>query len=385
MNKLWERFVTVSIFLVVMGGTAWCEVASEPQTLQELIERAKASNRVVTMIEENTGPEIIRGREEAFKARFGFDVRLEHPPGHHRDVPVKVIQAAKSGRGVVDMWSGGTPLVLGMFRGGLTRQPPWQAIYEGWPLAKKLREAVPRIGGGPHGEVLSDHCMHVGFTGWSLAYNTKRVTKGELQGIKLDDLTSDKWRNRLIWDVQAQGIYVLPFAPGWDVERMRIFAHNIGANGTKLVSGGTAGLIQSLVQGEGDMGVGAMTSIIEQKTLGAPLDVGFADFVMGNLTVTCLLSPSVGDPNMAALYWAWMNFDGFYADAKNTGGGVFRLYEEEDSRFPLAHIAREHGITSNDQIIGPKTEEDAQKAAGYRKIAIQALRDGARTKKKIEP
>ena len=138
------------------------------------------------------------------------------------------MQAAKTGRGVVDMWDGGLPLILRMFKAGHTRQPPWEAIYEGWPLARKLRAAVPEIK-NPAGTSLSDHCMHQQMGSWSIVYNTRRVKTDELKGIKLADLTDEKWRNRVVWDVRALGLYALPFAPGWDENKMRVYAHNLGA------------------------------------------------------------------------------------------------------------------------------------------------------------
>ncbi|MGH7931172.1 MAG: hypothetical protein ACREQV_25655, partial [Candidatus Binatia bacterium] len=187
-----------------LGGQAG---SSEPKTLKELIEKAKASSHVVTLALEATDPEIIKAKEAAFEKRFGFPVRMETQPGHHRDTPVKVIQSAKSGRAVVDMWDGGTPLILGMFRAGNTRRPPWNAVYEGWPLAKKLRAEVPEIGGGPGDIKLSNHCMYMGNTSWSIVYNTRKVKPAEVKGIKLEDLTTDKWRNRVVWDANALGLY----------------------------------------------------------------------------------------------------------------------------------------------------------------------------------
>jgi hypothetical protein len=351
--------------------------------LKELIAKAKASSHVVTLPLEATDSETIKAKEKAFESKYGFPLQMESQPGHHRDMPVKVVEAAKSGRAVIDMWDGGTPLLLNMFRAGNVRRPPWEAIYEGWPLAKKLRAAVPKIGGGPDGALLSDYCMHNQMGNWSLVYNTRRVKPAELKGIKLEDLTSDKWRNRVLWDAQALGLFVLPFAPGWDVERMRVFSHNLGANGTKLIAGGSMNILQSLIQGEGDISFASMNWVIPQKTLGAPLDVAFAEFVAGNSTVTCLTKPPVNDPNMTALFWAWDNFDGNYLEAKVNGAGVFRLFEEEEKYLPLVRLARQHGITKMEQVVGPKTEEDAEKSAEYRKIAIQALKDGVASKKKI--
>jgi ABC-type Fe3+ transport system substrate-binding protein len=378
----------IAFFLLIFalgGGSAAAGQAgsAEPKDLKDLVARAKASNHVVTLSLEATDAEIIRAKEQAFEKRFGFPVRMETQPGHHRDMPVKVIEAAKSGRAVLDMWDGGTPLLLGMFRSGNTRPPPWDAIYEGWPLARKLRAGVPDIGGGPGGAKLRDHCMYMGNTSWSIVHHARRVKASEVKGIKLEDLTAEKWRNRVVWDANALGLYTLPFAPGWDVERMRVYSHNLGANGAKLVRGGSVQVLQSIVQGEGDIGLATMNWVAQQKALGAPLEIGFAEFIMGNVTVACLINPPVNNPDMAALFWAWDVFDGNYVEAKINGGAVLRLYPEEEKYFPLAKLVRQHGITSEDQVVGPKTEEDAEKSAKYRKIAIEALKAGVASKKKI--
>jgi hypothetical protein len=379
----WLRF---GIFLISVGiaGLAWGAGAPAPRTLKELVAKAKAaSNHTITMALEDDSAEVVRAKEKGFQERFGFPVRLESERGHHRDVPVKIIELAKTGRGVVDMWEGGTPLILRTFRAGNTRQPPWNVIYEGWPLAKKARADVPKIGGAPDGSALGDHCIYNGTTSWSLVYNTRKVNQKELKGIKLEDLATDKWRNRVVWDVRALGLYTLPFASGWNVERMKVYSHNLGANGTKLVSGGTTGVLQALIQGEGDISVASMTSVVGQKKLGAPVDIAFAEFVMGNVTVSCLINPSRNDADLATLFWAWNSFDGNYIDARVTGGAIFRLYEEEEQYLPLVKLARQNGITSADQVVGPKTEEDAEISGQYRKIAIDAIKAGVASKKKI--
>ena len=373
-------FVISAVVFLLLGTLPGAAAGASP--LEDLVAKAKASNHVVTMTLESVPPEIIRAKEKAFEERFGFSLRLETEPGHHRKAPVKIMQAAKTGRGVVDMWDGGLPLVLRMFKAGHTRQPPWDAIYEGWPLARKLRATVPAIKSAG-GASLRDHCLHHQMGTWTLVYNTRRVKAEELEGIKYEDLTDEKWRNRVVWDVRALGLYALPFAPGWNEERMRVYAHNLGANGTKLVSGGTSGVLQALIQGEGDIGVAAMTQVVQQKTLGAPLELAFAGMVLGNLTVSCLIQPGVNDPNMAALYWGWNHFDGNYAEAAITGGGVFRMYDEEADRLPLVALARRHGVKSVEQIAGPKTEEQAKLAGKYRKTGINALKAGIKSKKKI--
>ncbi len=66
-----------------------------------------------------------------------------------------------------------------------------------------------------------------------------------------------------------------------------------------------------------------------------------------------------------------------------SGGAVLRLYEEEEKYLPLTKLVRQQGITSQDQVVGPKSEEDAEKSGEYRKIAIEALKAGVASKKKL--
>jgi hypothetical protein len=356
---------------------------SAPTALEALIAKAAATNHRITVPLEGTDPEVIRAWEAAWEEKFGFPLNLESDPGHHRDTPVKVIEAAKSGNGVIDTYNGGLPLVLSMFENGNTVEPPWEAVYEGWPLAEQLRAFVPAIPGAPDGSTLNDHCMWSGSSGWSLAYNTRNVDPSEVEGITLDDLTTEKWRDRVLWDVRALGLYVLPFAPGWSEDRMRVFAHNLGANGTKLISGGSTGLTQALIQGEGDISLVSMGTTAKNRNAGAPVEIAFAEVVLGNLSVTCILTPGKNHPDMAALWWAFENFEAEYIEAEISGSGAFRLIEAEASKLPLVRLAFEHGITDLSQVAGPKTGDEAKLAGGYRKTAIAALKAGIASGDKI--
>jgi len=164
---------------------------------------------------------------------------------------------------------------------------------------------------------------------------------------------------------------------------MRVYAHNLGANGAKLISGGSTGLIQSLIQGEGDISLVSMGTTAKQKNAGAPVDIAFAEVVLGNLSVTCILNPGKNDPDMAALWWAFENFEAEYIDAEISGGGAFRLIEEEADKLPLVRIAFAQGITDLSQVAGPKTGEEAAISGGYRATAIDALKAGIASGEKI--
>ena len=89
--------VISAVVFLLLGTLPGAAAGASP--LEDLVAKAKASNHVVTMTLESVPPEIIRAKEKAFEERFGFSLRLETEPGHHRKAPVKIMQAAKTGRG----------------------------------------------------------------------------------------------------------------------------------------------------------------------------------------------------------------------------------------------------------------------------------------------
>lgn len=349
---------------------------SAPTAFDLLIARAANGNGSIRYGLEGVAPEVIKAKEAAFEARFGIPIRIESEPGHSsRDIPVKVIESAQSGRGVVDMVFGANTNFMNLFTGGHLAKPDWDAIYEGFPLAQQMRENVPAIPGGPNGTVLSDYCMHLGMSSWVLVYNTLNVTPAEVDGITLDDLTTPAWKDRIAWDARALGLFVLPLADGWSEDRMRIFAHNYGANGAKLISGGSNGIVQTLIQGEADIALASATTANRNIKAGAPLALAFPGMVLGGYRVSCPISPSANDGDLAQLYWAWEHFEGAYIESLEFGGGEFRIYEGEEGKFPLVDQAKAAGITA-DQLVFPVTAEDVANGTPWRAIGIAALKAG---------
>ena len=347
-----------------------------PSAFDELVARAAAGNGTIRYGLEGVAPEVIKAKEEAFEARFGIPIRIESEPGHaSRDIPVKVIESAQSGRGVVDMVFGASTNFISLFEQGYLAEPDWEALSEGFPLAQAMREDIAPITGGPNGTVLSDYCMHLGMSAWVLVYNTLNVTPAEIEGITLDDLTGPTWTDRIAWDARALGLFVLPLAPGWDEDRMRIFAHNFGANGAKLISGGSNGIVQTLIQGEADIALASATTANRNIKAGAPLALAFPGMVLGGYRVSCPVSPSANDADLAQLYWAWEHFDGSYIESLEFGGGEFRIYPGEEGKFPLVDLALAAGLTA-DNLIAPRTQEEVASGTPWRAIGIEALKAG---------
>lgn len=355
-----------------------------PGPFEQLVERAKAGgNHTIRYALEGVDPDIILAMEDAFRQKFDIPLTLESEPGHSsRDVPLKIIQAAASGDGVVDASSGSAANLFGMMREDALQVPDWEAVYDGYPLARELREAgVPNIGGGPNGTVLSDYCMAEGMSFWTINYNTIHVDRDEVEGIAFEEFTEEKWRNRLAFDARALGFYVFPFRDDWDDERLRVFAHNIGANGLKLIPGGSTGVRQAIIQGEGDVGMAGPPSqtLIDQ---GAPINWAYPEFVPGTHRVACLPKYTAGNQDMATLFYAWNNFDGYYLRSELTGSG-FRPYLQAEAEFlPRVKAFFDAGLTENDLAL-PQTEADYERTGETRTIAIEAMQAGIASGEKI--
>src|SRR5215204_1715128 len=221
--------------------------AADPKAeFNALVARAKASNGKLRGGMTGYDAEVIKELEKRFEQRFGIKIELESEPGHgSREIPVKILQAMPSNIGVVDWVEGGNPSnFVPPMEQGAWKKVPWEVLAQEWPNIPELRSLYPDVPGGPNGTTLQDYCMLHTQQGWSLAYNTRNVKAEEMQNFKWDDLLTDKWKGRAAFDAQGLGFKELMLPNGWGLERGTAFANNLGANGLKLISGGSNGVVQ---------------------------------------------------------------------------------------------------------------------------------------------
>jgi ABC-type Fe3+ transport system substrate-binding protein len=221
---------------------------------QALLDKAKAGDGHIRAGLSAYTPEFIKAMEKQFGEEFGINITLENEPGHaSREIPPKMIQAQKVGKGLVDYIDGGNPSNFApLMQQDALQIPQWDALQEQWPQITDLRKLYPDVPGGPNGTTLQDYCMLASQTTWTLIYNTRNVKPADVQGIKWDDLLTARWKGRVAWDAQALGFKELPFHPAWPISWLKAFTTNLGANKVKLIDGGTNGVIQAVIQGEGD-------------------------------------------------------------------------------------------------------------------------------------
>jgi len=351
---------------------------------QALLDKAKQGDgRLRAGISAYT-PEFIRAMEKQFGQEFGINITLENEPGHaSREIPPKMIQAQKAGKGLVDYIDGGNPSNFAplMVQDAL-QVPPWDALTEQWPEIADLRKLYPDIPGGPNGTTLQDYCMLASQTPWSFLYNTRNVKAEDVKNIKWDDLLTDKWKGRVAWDAQALGFKELPFHKDWPITRLQAFSNNLGANGVKLIDGGSNGVVQAVIQGEADISMANTDTILDQISSGAPLGMAWPDIIPFNSLGTCMPKITADNEALAQVFFAWRNVEGEWLRASMGSGGARPFYAPEADKFPMAKIAKDAGVTEA-RLAQPKSAADFDKVEENRKLAIDGLKKGLQSGAKL--
>jgi ABC-type Fe3+ transport system substrate-binding protein len=398
MKQLWLTLCAVASLVASCSPAAPASPTSAPSDkaapaassakfgpkFQALLDKAKQADGHLRAGISAYTPEFIRAMEKQFGQEFGINVTLENEPGHaSREIPPKMVQAQKVGKGLVDWIDGGNPSNFApLMTQDALQVPPWEALQEQWPQIADLRKLYPDVPGGPNGTSLQDYCMLASQTPWAFIYNTRNVKPDEVKGLKWDDLLSDKWKGRVAWDAQGLGFKELPFHKDWPTTRLKAFTTNLGANGVKLIDGGTNGVIQAVIQGEGEVGMANVDTTLDQINSGAPLGMVWPDIIPFNSLGTCLPKITANNEALAQIFFAWRNVEGEWLRAQMGSGGARPFYAPEADKFPLAKIAREAGVTE-DRLAQPKTPADFDKVEENRKIAIDSIKAGLQSRQKV--
>ena len=305
------------------GGTASQQPASDAAFQRLLAEARATTDREVIGWYDGTDPATIRAWEEAFEAEFGIDITVSSIPGHGaRDAPIQALQAYKAGKAIADDQSGNADILLDMLHEGALRQPDWEALYGVSPLIQNYREALILDSNlGP----MKDWCMVSSFYVWPLAYNTNNVTAEELEGITFDDLAYNPvWKDRVVTDARFLGVYAFPMAPGWDDDRQLAWVRALRENGAKAVSGGSTGVVQALLAGEGDIAIASSSVALREQKKGAPVDwwAPADGWVPGGIGLTCYPTLTTTSTALADLWSAWQATTGAQLQADLAGGFV---------------------------------------------------------------
>src|SRR5438067_4181093 len=123
---------------------------------QALLDKAKQSDGHLRAGLSAYTPEFIKAMEAQFGQEFGISITLENEPGHaSREIPPKMVQAQKAGKGLVDWIDSGNPSNFApLMQQDALQVPQWDALRERWPQIDDLRKMYPDVPGGPNGTSL---------------------------------------------------------------------------------------------------------------------------------------------------------------------------------------------------------------------------------------
>ena len=368
------------------AGAAAPTATPVPTAFDLLVQRAKASSHVVRGGLGFHPDTTVKALEEGFEKRFGFPLKLENEPGHPaRDMPTKILTAGSTKTGVLD-WgpTGTTVLAFPLLEKGMLREPKWDTLAIEWPDIQNLRKEMPDWTSDklPPGKTLQDYCALRGHSTWVMNYNPRTVKPEEVANLKYDDLIGPKWKDRVVMDERALGLYQFPLAPGWSEQRLKDWAHNLGANGMKIFPGGSRGVHQAILQGEGDIGLGSPAWT--QVQAGQPIDFTVAEFTTGaNPSLSCLPKWGVNNPDMAELFYGWEKMEGnIYAakpPANYTHANMLAKYAND---YPLSAKLAEAGLTV-EKLVFPRNLAENKASAGWRKVAMDAQKSGIKSGKPV--
>lgn len=359
--------------------------AAAPSEFQQMLARAKAGSPKLRGGLTGYDSEVVKELEKRFEKDFGIKIELENEPGHgSREIPVKVLQAMPANIGVVDWVEGGNPSnFVPPMQQGAWKKVPWDVLAERWPNIQELRRMYPDVPGGPNGTTLQDYCMLHTQQVWSLAYNTRNVKPEEVANFKWDDLLTERWKGRVAFDADGLGYKEMALPHGWGLPRTVAFANNLGVNGVKLISGGSNGVVQSVIQGEGDIGWMGMDTAYTQMSRGAPLQFAWPEATASNFLLTCTPQIPANNPDLAMIFFAWRNFEGEWAQAEMGGGGARPFYAPEAEKYPLGKIIKDAGWTPEKNFVGPKSVEEFNLLESNRAAARDSQKNGIQTGKKV--
>lgn len=239
-----------------------------------------------------------------FQEKFGFPVKIEVFEQHPSQYSTVLAQEAEAGKVQSDMTRGGSsPHQAGVINAGGSQEMDFSIFAPlfdeaGQARLQELNDAVdPSI---------AVSCLADTASPYAIVFNPNLISKGDVP-TTWDGLTDSKYKG--VIGMMAGGFPFGTLALNWGEERILQFAEDTKTNEVQVISGGSNGVTEAVITGEAHIGVASISTTLEKKDAGAPLD-----FVLpSDVNVLFLLNTCVLDgpnPNMAQLFVTWYAVEG---------------------------------------------------------------------------
>ena len=284
LNCIAAFFTTLLVMLVPLAVEA-AEKSLANRSLAELVEGAKKEGRLVVWdTTRGKGKEHFR----AFEKKYPF-IKVEQALVHSDEVVQKVTMEQRAGRApTADVIACNSVSYEQGKIDGVFTSFPWRKVFKDIPA-----QAIDKdnFGVGAYGNI------------WTMAYNTKLVSKDKLPK-SYDDLLSPEWRGKLAVDIRVNPWAYIASSGAWTIEKTEAYVKKIKDNQPKFGRGGTA-IAQLLTAGDFYIAPVYLFNIIEARKTGAPIDWIPMEPIGGNIAGRAIPkgAPRV---NAAVLYIAWL-------------------------------------------------------------------------------
>lgn len=272
----------VSLFPLALHAA---EKSIVERSFAELVEGAKKEGRLVVWdTTRGKGKEHFR----AFEKKYPF-IKVEQALVHSDEVVQKVTMEQRAGRApTADVIACNSVSYEQGKVDGVFSSFPWRKVFKDIPA-----QAIDKdnFGVGTYGNI------------WTMAYNTKLVSKDKLPK-SYDDLLNPEWRGKLAVDIRVNPWAYIASSGAWSVEKTEAYVKKIKDNQPKFGRGGTA-IAQLLTAGDFHIAPVYLFNIIEARKTGAPIDWIPMEPIGGNIAGRAI-PKGAARINSAVLYIAWL-------------------------------------------------------------------------------
>ena len=239
-----------------------------------------------------------------FEEKFGFPVTIEVFEQHPSQYSTVLAQEAEAGKVASDMTRGGSsPHQSGVINAGGAQDVDFNVLA---PLFDAAGQARLRELNDAVDPTISSACLADTAAPYAIVFNPGMIDKADVP-TTWDGLTDPQYKGLI--GMMSGGFPFGTLALNWGEDRILEFARDTKANDVQVISGGSNGVTEAVITGEASIGVASISTTLEKKDDGAPLDFVLpSDVNVLFLLNTCVLNGP--NPNMAQLFTTWYAVEG---------------------------------------------------------------------------
>jgi iron(III) transport system substrate-binding protein len=277
--------------------------------------------------------------QDAFNKHFNVNVKIQFLSMPIGNAASRLMADSQAGRNDVDFVSQfSTDMIPELVDKGMLAKVDWPGTF-----AKELPDITEAYNGAY--EQFRGYYVNFYDGAYGLVYNTKQIKPQDLPK-RWADLAGPAFKGKFYLDARGYPFNYLVLHPDWGPEKTEKLVRDIAANGPSL-QGDASQLVDIVARGEAPFGTAVLTSALDGKAHGQPVDVAVLDYLPIDPRVTAVAAKAP-HPNAARLFVAWQVTEGMtlyndlyrLARVSQPGSTLDALVKQNSS----AKIAAAHSI-----------------------------------------